>query len=127
MWSVALLPTPAQGSVRWGLRMSYVTKITLQSGDRAVLDETVAEIKTFVSRKGAEMAGPHPRPPTEFSVSQPKRLSNDGGRFDPWRYTVYTRELEIKGYDAVARTLATRDYPSSVHLSIQVDQIRSAH
>lgn len=105
--------------------MTYLTKITLRSGDRVVLDETVGELKQFVTRKGAELAGPHPRPPTEVSVELPKRLTGDGDRFPSWDYTVYTRDMEVKGYDSIARSMAERSYPSSVQVSIELDQVGS--
>lgn len=106
--------------------MTFVTRLTLKSGDRVVLDETVAEIKQFVSRKGAEMKGPHPRPPSKFSVSLPKLLESGSDRYSDWSYTVYTRNIEIVGHDAVARSVASRSYPGSVQVVVQVEQLRSA-
>ncbi len=105
--------------------MAYVTKITLRSGDRVVLDETVGELKEFVTRKGAELTGPHPRPPTELSVDLPKRLTGGRPCFPPWDYTVYVRDLEVKGYDDIARSMAEHSYPASVHVTIEVDQVGS--
>lgn len=105
--------------------MTYITKITLKSGDRVVLDETAADIKAFAKRKGADLTGPHPRPPIERSVPLPKRLRGDGGWFRPWTYTVYTRDLEIKGHDAIARAVAERGYPDQIHVSIELDQVGS--
>lgn len=105
--------------------MTYVTRITLQSGDRVVLDDTVAEIKQFVSRKGAEMTGPHPRPPTECSVPLSKSLTGGTARFPPWSYTIYSRDMVVKGYDSIARALAERTYPASVHVTLELDQVGS--
>lgn len=105
--------------------MTFVTKLTLRSGDRAALEETVAEIKEFVGRKGAEMKGPHPRPPAEYTVSLPTRLER-GDSFSPWSYTVYQRDLEIVGHDAVARAVASRTFPRSLQIVLEVEQLRSA-
>lgn len=106
--------------------MAFVTKLTLESGDRVVLDEVVGEIKRLVSRKGAEMKGPHPGTPRQFRVSQQKHLSDTGPTFDPWTYTVYTRTIEIVGHDSVARTVATRTVPDSVHVEVEVKQVGRA-
>ena len=102
--------------------MTFITKMTLESGDRVVLEETVDEIKAFVSGKGVELKGPHPRPPVNYRIPIQKRLDADSGRFADWRYTVYRRDIEIVGRDDVARAVATRDFPRSVHVSITVDQ-----
>ena len=106
--------------------MTFVTRLTLQSGDRIVLDETVAEIKTFVSRKGAEMKGPHPKPPTAVRAPRLKRLDDTDDRFEDWCYTVYTRNIEIVGHDTVARAVASQGFPNSVHVSVEIEQLRSA-
>lgn len=106
--------------------MSFVTRMTLRSGDRVVLDETVADIKAFVSRKGAEMRGPHPKPPIKRSVRLPKRLSADAGDFRDWTYTVYTRKLEIVGHDSVARDVATRSFPPSLQVIVEIEQLGRA-
>lgn len=106
--------------------MTFVTRLTLRSGDRAVLDATVKEIKTFVSRKGAELKGPHPRPPSTIYVGLSKRLRADDDQFSRWKYTVYRREMEIRGYDTVAREATTRAYPSSVHVAVEVEQLGHA-
>lgn len=105
--------------------MTFVTRMTLRSGDRVVLDETVTEIKEYLSRKGAEMKGPHPRPPTKRSVPLCKRLADGAGRFADWSYTVYTRELEIIGHDPVARDVATRSFPPSLHVVVEIEQLGS--
>lgn len=105
--------------------MSFVTRVTLRSGDRVALDETVADIKEFAKRKGAELKGPHPRPPDEVRVPLSKHLG-PGDRFRDWTYTVYTRDLEIVGHDAVAREVATWSFPRSVHVAVEVERVRSA-
>lgn len=106
-----------------GPAMTFVTNITLRSGDRVVLDATADEIKSIVSRKGAELKGPHPRPPTTLRVPQSKRLSSDGGTFDPWEYRVYTRDMRIVGYDAVTETVVRREFPASVHVALEVERL----
>ena len=88
-----------------------------------VLDETVDDLKQFITRKGAELTGPHPRPPTDISVDLPKRLSANGEQFPSWGYTVYTRDMEIRGHDGLARAVATRQYPDSIHVRIELDKI----
>ncbi|MDL5361889.1 uS10/mL48 family ribosomal protein [Halalkalicoccus sp. NIPERK01] len=103
--------------------MTFVTKLTLQSGDRAVLDRVVGEIADFVERKGAEMKGPHPSPPETLRVPQHKRTTG-GETFGSWSYTVYTRTIEIVGHDEVARRVTDRDLPAGVHLGVEVEQIR---
>ena len=106
--------------------MTYLTKLTLQSGDRVVLDHTVKDIKQFVERKGAEMKGPHPRTPQTVSVPLRKRLAGDGASFDPWTYTVYSRDIEIVGHDEVARAVASRSFPASLHVTVAVERVGSA-
>lgn len=102
--------------------MTFVTKLTLQSGDRAVLERIVGEIATAVERKGAEMKGPHPSPPETLRVPQHKRTTG-GGTFEPWSYTVYTRTIEIVGHDEVARGVMDRSFPAGVHLGVEVEQV----
>jgi ribosomal protein S10 len=102
--------------------MPFVTKLRLQSGDRAVLDSVVADIKAQAERKGAELKGPHPMPPTELRVPQYRAVGGD--TFDPWAYTVYTRTLEIVGHDEFARAVAERSFPDSVHVSAEIEQRR---
>lgn len=103
--------------------MTFVTKLTLQSGDRPALDALVAEIESTAERKGAEVKGPHSEPPRTFRVPQSKRLSGeDGPQFDPWSYTVYTRRMEIVGHDEVTRRITQRTrFPDSVHVEAAVE------
>jgi small subunit ribosomal protein S10 len=103
--------------------MTFVTKLTLQSGDRAVLERVVGEITTVLERKGAQMKGPHPSPPETFRVPQHKRTTG-GETFDSWPYTVYTRTIEIHGHDAATRLVTEQSYPSGVHLEAEVEQVR---
>lgn len=102
--------------------MTFVTKLTLQSGDRAVLDEVVGDIRDTAERKGVELKGPHTHPPKELRVPLFETLSADA-EYPPWNYTVYRREMEIVGHDDVARQIAGREYPSGVHVAVEVEQV----
>lgn len=101
--------------------MTFVTKLTFQSGDRAVLDDTVSDLKSTLERKGAECKGPHSSPPETVRVSQYERLQ-PGEEFPPWKYTVYTRRMEIHGADDAARDVVEGDFPDSVHVEVTVDR-----
>ena len=103
--------------------MTFVTKLDVRSGDRAVLEATVGEIKAFVAGKGAQLKGPHPRPPEKYRVPLKERLDDSPGTFRTWKYTVYSRELEIVGRDEVARAVATRGFPRSVHVRVEVSRL----
>jgi len=102
--------------------MPFVTRLTLKSGDRHVLEDVVTTIKETAARKGVELKGPHPHPPEELRVPQFKQLAAGDDRFDPWRYTVYTRTIEIVGHDDFARSVTERDFPDSVHVSAEIEQ-----
>jgi len=105
--------------------MTFVTRLTLQSGDRAALDSVVDDIKSTAERKGAPLKGPHSHPPSKLTVPQHRRLhTDDDRRFSSWTYTVFTRELEIHGHDDVARQITSRELPESVYLEVEVEQIR---
>lgn len=106
--------------------MTFVTKMRLQSGDRTTLDSVVSEIKSTVGRKGAEMKGPHSSPPEKIRVAQYKGLSDErAGRFSPWKYTVYTRDLEIVGGNSAVRLVTQEmDFPTSLHVEVEVEQKR---
>ena len=107
--------------------MTIVTRLTLQSGDRAVLDRIVEDIKSTAERKGAALKGPHTHPPERLSVPQRCRLHADDDRqFSSWEYTVFTRELEIHAHDNLARNIASQNFPDSVHIEAQVEQIHGA-
>ncbi|KAB1196386.1 MULTISPECIES: uS10/mL48 family ribosomal protein [Haloferax] len=101
--------------------MTFVTKLTFQSGDKAVLDRVVGNLKQFVERKGAECRGPHADQPKRTSVPQYRSLQ-PGDEFSSWNYTVYTRRLEIHGADHIAREVGHKDFPDSVHVEIEVEQ-----
>ncbi|PSP34439.1 30S ribosomal protein S10, partial [Halobacteriales archaeon QH_10_67_22] len=87
-------------------------------------DDVVDNVKGRAERKGAELKGPHPQPPTDHSVPQSRRLAADGGEFDPWHYTVYTRTVEIVGHDDFARDVTGDDYPDRIHVEAEVQQQR---
>lgn len=103
--------------------MTFVTRLTLQSGDRERLDGAVADVKEEARRKGAELKGPHPSPPRTLRVPQLKTVAGDGA-FEPWSYTVYTREIEIVGHQEFAREAAEQGFPTGVHVSVEVERIR---
>jgi ribosomal protein S10 len=102
--------------------MPFVTTLTLTSGDREQLDETVTEIKQRAERKGVELKGPRQGSRTELRVPQSKTLGPDGGRFDPWDHTVFTRSIDIVGHDAFARSVTERGLPEGIHLEISVER-----
>lgn len=102
--------------------MPFVTRLTLESGDRDRLDGIVDDIKRQASRKGVELNGPHHRPPEHLRVPQSKTLGADDGRFESWGYTVYSREIEIVGYEEFARSVAGRSYPPGIRVVAEVEQ-----
>jgi ribosomal protein S10 len=106
--------------------MPFVTRLTLQSGDRESLERVVTDIKERANRKGVEMRGPNPEPLQERRVPIQKRLDADGDAFDPWHYTVYVRTITIVGHDGFARDVAGDFYPAGIHLEADVEQVRSA-
>ncbi|MFC6836438.1 uS10/mL48 family ribosomal protein [Halomarina ordinaria] len=105
--------------------MTFVTTLTLTSGNRHVLEDVVGDIKTTAERKGAELKGPHPAPPADYRVPLSKRL-DDGDSFDPWEYTVYKRTVRIVGHDGFARQASQREFPDDVHVEVEVEQVTNA-
>ncbi|WP_418282170.1 30S ribosomal protein S10 [Halorubrum sp. DTA98] len=101
--------------------MTFVTKLTFQSGDHDVLTETVGDLKSTIERKGAECKGPHADPSETVRVPLYKRLRT-GEEFAPWSYTVYKRSMEIHGSDDIARAVVGRDFPDSIHVEVEVDR-----
>jgi ribosomal protein S10 len=101
--------------------MPFVTRLTLKSGDGDRLDAVVADIKDRAERKGVELKGPHPKPPSKHAVALHKGLP-ESGTFDTWDYTVYTRLIEIVGHDDFARAVAAREYPDQIHISADIEQ-----
>lgn len=102
--------------------MPFVTKLTMESGDRRRLDDVVGDIKRRAARKGVELKGPHPRPPERIRVPQSATLGADDERFEPWDYTVYTRTLEIVGHEEFARDVAGAAYPDGIRVEAAVEQ-----
>jgi small subunit ribosomal protein S10 len=101
--------------------MRFATTITLRSADRTALDETVAECKATLERKGVEFNGPHPSPTRTVSV--PLYDGARGERCGQWTYTVFTRELEVIGRAGLTRELAERSFPPAVNVEFEVDQV----
>ena len=102
--------------------MPFVTTLTLTSGNRHRLDDVVAEIKARAERKGVELKGPRSEETRKLRVAQSKTLGPGRNRFDPWNYTVYTREIDIIGYETFAREISGEGFPSGVHVEIGVEQ-----
>ena len=109
------------GVDRWG--MTFVTKLRFQSGDRAVLDGVVSDLKETLERKGVECKGPHADSPRTLSVPLSRRLE-PGETVDDWRYTVFSRRMEIHGSEQVAGRVAHREFPDSVHVEVEVERKR---
>jgi ribosomal protein S10 len=105
--------------------MPFVTKLRLQSGDREALEAVVTDIKETATRKGAQLKGPHPKPPTDLRVPMYRRVGG-AETFEPWQYTVYTRTVEIVGHDEFARSVTEWSFPDSVHVTAEVEQVRGA-
>lgn len=103
--------------------MPFVTRLTLQSGDRETLERVVTDIKERAERKGVELRGPNPEPQRDVSVPLYRRLDPDGGQFEGWTYAVYVRSIVIVGHDDFARDVASGDYPSSIHVEAGVERV----
>ena len=103
--------------------MSFVTRLTFQSGDRQALEGTLADIKDAAERKGVEFKGPHAHPPEDYRVPLQKSVEGDG-TFGTWTYTVYEREIDVVGHDEFAREVAEWDMPPGIHVSAEVEQVR---
>ncbi|MFC4356394.1 30S ribosomal protein S10 [Halobium salinum] len=101
--------------------MTFVTKLRFESGDRAVLDETVEGLKGLLERKGAECKGPHADSPDRKRVPQYRSLA-PGDSYGNWTYTVYTRRMEIHGNEHIAREVTMKEFPPSVHVEVEVEQ-----
>jgi len=113
------------GRPRFEEAMPFVTTLRLKSGDRAVLDDVVGDVRRAAERKGVEFHGPHTTPPSSYRVPLYRRLSGTGGRFSPWEYTVYERVLEFSGHDQAIRRLTTRAFPTGVKVELSFEQVRS--
>jgi len=106
--------------------MTFVTKLTLRSGDRAALDGIVSDIKETCQRKGAEFKGPHSDSPETHHPTQFARLDGDDeSTFSSWKYTVYRRRMELYGHDDLARKVLEWEFPASVHVEAEVQRVRT--
>lgn len=103
--------------------MPFVTTLTIQSGDRDVLERVVGDIKRRAERKGVELRGPHAESPVDVSVPQSKRLDSTDRSFRYWTYTVYERRMEIIGHDDFARDVAGRSFPEGIRLDVDVERV----
>ena len=101
--------------------MPFVTRLTLQSGDGELLDSVVTEIKERAERKGVELKGPHPRPPSRQDGPQYKNVTTEE-TFDSWEYTVYTRNIEIIDHNEFAREVTEDVYPDRIYLTADIEQ-----
>lgn len=101
--------------------MPFVTRLTLQSGDGALLSAIADDIKERAERKGVELKGPHADPPKHLRVPQYKGLRDDG-TFEPWNYTVYRRVIEIVDHHEFTREVTEREYPDRIYLTADVEQ-----
>lgn len=107
--------------------MTIVTKLTLESGDRDALDGVVEDIRAMARRKGVEFKGPHAASPVERYVPQYKALDGDETRqYDPWRYSVYGRRIELVGSEDLPRRILNRGLPDSVHIEVEIEHRRAA-
>lgn len=103
--------------------MTFVTKLSLESGDRAALDGVVSDIKDTCRRKGAEMKGPHSDAPAKLRVPLYARLGGDTDETTgTWTYTVYRRRIELYGHDDLARAIMESEFPDSVHVEAELEQ-----
>jgi ribosomal protein S10 len=118
--SASLIAVPVDRSGK----MPFVTKLTFASGDRRLLDDVVDDVKARAERKGVELKGPHPQPPADYRVPLSETLTTAGETLDTWRYTVYTRTIEIVGHDDFARSVAGEEFPDRIHVEAEVEQTR---
>ena len=103
--------------------MPFVTTLTLQSGDREVLERVVGKIKGRAERKGVELRGPHAESPFDVSAPQSKRLDSADRSFPHWTYTVYERRMEIIGHDDFARDVAGREFPAGIRVDVDIERV----
>jgi len=104
--------------------VSVRTRFTLESGDRAALDDAATRVRDTVRRKGADLRGPFDDPSRTLSVPLYPRVDGDPATpaADTWEYTVYRRRLEVEGHEDIARHILDQDLPDSVRIEIEVDQ-----
>jgi small subunit ribosomal protein S10 len=101
--------------------MPFMTRLTLRSGDGDLLEDIVSDIKERAERKGVELKGPHPKPPTRHTVALHKDLAGSEA-FDTWQYTVYTRVVEIVDHNEFARQVTQQAFPDRVHIEADIEQ-----
>jgi len=102
--------------------VTFVTALTLRSADRAALDDAVGTLRSTLEGKGAEFRGPHAAPTETVHVPLYESVASDR-TMGTWEYPVFTRKIEIVGHDTLARSLAEREFPDPVHVSVSVDRI----
>lgn len=105
--------------------MPFVTTLTLRSGDRDALDGAVENIRSAAERKGLEITGPHTRPPDEYRVPLYQQLTRASDQFPSWDYAVYERVVTLGGHDEAVRGLAERDFPTAVHVAVDIEHVQS--
>ena len=103
--------------------MTFVTRLTLRSGDRNSLDKIVGDIKRSAEKKGVRVRGPHTPPPQTYRAPQYKRLDDIERKFPPWEYNVYERWIEISGHDASVRRVRDIEFPKGIHVEVEVLQV----
>lgn len=101
----------------------FVTKLQFNSGDRDVLEDVVGELKSTLRQKGVDWKGPHSAAPENHRVPLYGSLA-PGEQFDSWEYTVYSRHMEIHGSEETAREIATRSFPDSIRVTVEVGRKR---
>ena len=101
--------------------MPFVTQLTLQSGDRELVESIVDDIKERAERKGIKLKGPKMKSTDRICVPQYKDSGADES-FDPWQYTVYTRVVEIFGHNEFAREVTEQSYPDRIHITADIEQ-----
>jgi small subunit ribosomal protein S10 len=106
--------------------MPFVTTLSLQSGDRTALDAVVEEVRETARRKGIELKGPHTDPTIECHAPLYWNPHGGGSAFGTWDYAVYERTIRIVGHEEIARRIAGREFPESVRIEVDVEQVRSA-
>lgn len=105
--------------------MPYRATLLLTSGDRSALDRTVDRLRRVADRKGANVSGPHTRPTRELDIPLYKSPRGDE-TFDTWRYTVYTRKLEVVGHESVTRAIAAETAHAVVDITLTVTSAEPA-
>lgn len=103
--------------------MTFVTRLTLRSGDRVALEKTMEEIKHTVEKKGIQLKGPHTPPPVSYRAPQYRRMDDTKLKFSPWEYTVYERWVDMVGYDDSIKRITGMEFPKCIHVEVEVTQM----